>query len=91
MSVPDSIVVAAPNRTSAEIAAELDRTRERLSGDVEALRDYFAPSNLARRGSERATGWFLDDFGGIRPERVAAAVAPVALLVLGFGLSRRRS
>ena len=39
MSVPDSIVVAAPNRTSAEIAAELDRTRERLSGDVEALRD----------------------------------------------------
>jgi hypothetical protein len=80
---------SSPSRSSADIAADLDRTRTRLAGNVQELRDYFTPTAVARRGSERATGWFLDDFGGVRPDRVAKAAAPVVLAVLGFGLARR--
>jgi len=80
---------AVPQRSSADLAADLERTRARLAGDVDQLRDYFAPASLARRGSERVTGWFLDDFGGVRPERVAAVVAPIVVLGAGIGVIRR--
>lgn len=76
-------------RSAADIAAELDRTRGRMSDNVEALREYFTPSSVARRGSERATGWFLDDFGGVRPGRVAAVVVPIVAAGLLLGLRRR--
>ena len=83
--------VATKSRTPDEIVADLDRARARLASDVEGLRDYFAPTAIVRRGSERVTGWFLDDFGGIRPDRVAIAVAPVAAVgVLGALIRRRR-
>ena len=53
------------------------------------LKAETAPGAIARRGGRAVTGWFTDEFGGIRPERVAivgaVVVAIIALKVLRRG------
>ena len=41
---------ARPDRTPAEIAAEIERTRARLAGTVDAIAERVKPANVARRG-----------------------------------------
>lgn len=74
-----------PERTPAEIEAEIERTRERLAGTVDAIAERVKPANVARRGLDSAKAQVLDEQGGLRTERVAvlgaAVAAAVALLV----------
>lgn len=80
---------AVGERTPAEIEAEIERTRQRLAGTVDAIADRVSPANLARRGAESAKAQVIDERGQVRTGRVAG-IAAAAVAVVGF-LAWRRS
>jgi hypothetical protein len=79
----------APPRSMDEIEAELDATRQRLAERIDELEEYVAPKNIAQRQLDKLTGVFVDEYGGIRPDRVLVA-AGVVVAVVGVGLLLRR-
>ena len=78
---------ARPERTPAEIEAEIERTRVRLAGTVDAIAERVKPANVARRGIEAARAQVMDERGELRPDRVAVIAVVV---VAGVGLLSRR-
>ena len=75
-------------RSAAEIEADIEQTRQRLAGTVDAIADRVKPANVARRGAESAKSQVVDERGQVRTER-AAAVAAAALAVVGLLVWRR--
>jgi hypothetical protein len=75
-------------RTPAEIEADIERTRARLAGTVDAIADRVKPANVARRGADSAKAQVVDAQGNLRTQRVAVLAAAVAGAV-GFVLWRR--
>jgi hypothetical protein len=75
-------------RTPAEIEAEIEQTRQRLAGTVDAIADRVNPANVARRGAESAKAQVVDERGQVRTGRAAAAATAV-VAVLGFIAWRR--
>ena len=75
-------------RTPAEIEADIERTRARLAGTVDAIADRVKPANVARRGVDSARAQVVDSQGNLRGQRVAVLAAAVAGAV-GFVLWRR--
>ena len=75
-------------RTPAEIEADIERTRARLAGTVDAIADRVKPANVARRGVDSAKAQVVDDQGNLRTQRVAVLAAAVAGAV-GLVLWRR--
>lgn len=67
-----------PERTPAEIEAEIQRTRERLAGTVDAIAERVKPANVARRGLDAARAQVVDEQGNLRTQRVAVLAAAVA-------------
>ena len=63
--------------------------REELLASVANLKAEAAPEALAQRALGAAKGWFTDEYGGIRPERVAIVGAVVVGLVTIKILGRR--
>ena len=76
-------------RTAAEIEAEIEQTRLRLAGTVDAIADRVKPANVARRGAESAKLQVVDARGQVRTDRVAA-IAAAAAAVVGLLAWRRR-
>lgn len=72
-----------PERTPAEIEADIERTRARLAGTVDAIADRVKPANVARRGVESAKAQVIDEQGNLRAQRVAIIGIGVAA---AFGL-----
>jgi hypothetical protein len=72
-----------------EIEADLDTTRQRLAVRIDELQDYVDPRNVLRRQVDKVTGVFVDEYGGIKPDRVLVA-AGVVLAVVGVGMLLRR-
>jgi hypothetical protein len=82
---------AAPSvRSPAQIEADLDVVRARLAGRIDDLEDYVAPKNVARRGVDSVKRVFVDEYGGIKPDRVLMAAGAVVLLVGLRAVGRRR-
>lgn len=79
----------APPRSMDEIEADLDTTRQRLAVRIDELQDYVDPRNVLRRQMDKVTGVFVDEYGGIKPDRVLVA-AGVVLAVVGVGMLLRR-
>jgi hypothetical protein len=52
------------------------------------LKAQATPGALARRGGRNVAGFFTDEFGGIRPERVAI-VGAVLIGLIAIRLLRR--
>jgi hypothetical protein len=77
-----------PDRSPAEIEAEIERTRQRLAGTVDAIADRVKPANVAHRAIEAAQAQVVDEEGHLRVERVAALGVAVAGVV-GVALWRR--
>jgi hypothetical protein len=75
-------------RTPAEIEADIERTRARLAGTVDAIADRVKPANVARRGADSAKAQVVDAQGNLRTQRVAVLAVAVAGAV-GFVLWRR--
>ena len=65
-------------RSPAEIEAEIERTRVRLAGTVDAIADRVKPANVARRSAESAKAQLVDSNGHPRVPRVLALSAAVA-------------
>jgi hypothetical protein len=70
-----------PARTPAEIEADIEATRLRLQGTVDALAERVKPSNVARRGAEAAQSQVIETDGSVRTTRVAALAAGTAAVV----------
>ncbi|MFN8172958.1 MAG: DUF3618 domain-containing protein [Candidatus Nanopelagicales bacterium] len=73
-----------------DIQAEIAAAREELVASLSDLRAATTPAALAQRGGRSVAGWFTDEYGGVRPERVAIAVGVVVGLVVLRRLVRRR-
>ncbi len=70
------------------ISQELADAREALTDSVEQLEDYLKPKQVASRGVQKVTEFFVDENGQIKPERLA--IAGAALLGLIGLLTRDR-
>ena len=77
-------------RTVAEIEGELDAVRARLAGRINDLETYISPKNLVARQVESAKRIFVDEYGGIKPDRVLMVVGAVVVLFGLSSISRRR-
>ena len=77
---PSDLPVAAPAPSVADLQAEIAAARDDLVATIAELKAQTTPAALARRGGRTVTGFFTDEFGGIRPERVAI----VGAIVIGF-------
>jgi MYXO-CTERM domain-containing protein len=84
VSAPDR-----PARTPAEIEADIEATRLRLQGTVDAIADRVKPANVARRGVEAAKAQVVETDGSLRTTRVAALAAAAAVVGLVFWRRRR--
>jgi len=60
-----------PSRTPAEIEADIELTRARLAGTVDAIAQRVKPANVARRT-------FVDAHGNLRVKRIAVLAVVVA-------------
>ena len=76
-------------RTPAQIEADIEATRLRLAGTVDAIADRVSPRNVANRTVERLKAQVVDESGSLRMDRVAIA-AGVGVAVVGLLLWRRR-
>jgi hypothetical protein len=71
-----------------DLQAEVVAAREELVASLDELRSQTEPKAMLARGGRAVLGVFTDEYGGIRPERVAiAAVVTIGVLALMF---RRR-
>jgi hypothetical protein len=76
-------------RTAAEIEADIERTRLRLQGTVDAIAERVSPANVARRKAAAARSLVIDPASGaLRTARVVALSAGV-LAVVGLIVWRR--
>ena len=87
-SAPASAPAPAPSIV--DLQAEVAAAREELVASIATLKAQTAPKALVARGGRSITGWFTDEFGGVRPERVAIAGAVVIGLVAISIIRRRR-
>jgi uncharacterized protein with ATP-grasp and redox domains len=78
-----------PERSPAEIEAEIERTRMRLAGTVDAIAERVKPANVARRTADSARAQVMDEHGQLRTTR-AAAIAGAAVALAALILWRRR-
>lgn len=78
-----------PARSPAEIEADIEQTRLRLAGTVDAIVERVKPANVARRGAESAKAAVIGPDGTLRTSRVAAIAAGV-LMLAGLVVWRRK-
>lgn len=78
----DKAKPAKPPRTMAQIEADMDATRERLASTINQLQTELKPGNLARRQVAKVKAFYVDEYGAVRPERVAGTVGVVVVGVV---------
>ncbi|MBM3687364.1 MAG: DUF3618 domain-containing protein [Actinobacteria bacterium] len=72
----------APAPSAAQLEAEIAEARSNLASTIEQLKAETTPQALVHRGVAKVKGVFTDEYGGIRPERVAIAAGVVVTLVV---------
>lgn len=76
-------------RSIAQIEADMDATRARLENTLTEIQTQLSPRNIMDREVARVRGVFVDEYGAVRPERVAmAGGAVVGTVVIIVGLRR---
>ena len=83
-------VGAANTPSVVDLQTQVVAAREELVASLSTLKQQTSPAALAQRGLGAVKGWFTDEYGGIRPERVAIAGAIVVGYVAIKVLARRR-
>lgn len=76
--------------TLLDLQADVEQARADLLATLEELKAQATPSAVLRRAGRTVTGFFTDEFGGIRPERVAIVGAVVVGVVAIRIIGRRR-
>ncbi len=67
--------------TPQELQAQVEQARADLLATIDELKAQASPGALLQRAGRTVTGIFTDEFGGIRPERVAIVGAVVVGVV----------
>lgn len=67
-----------PDAPLVDLQANVSAAREELVASLSSLKAETTPAALGQRGLGAIKGWFTDEYGGIRPERVAIVGAVVA-------------
>ncbi|MDQ3627699.1 MAG: DUF3618 domain-containing protein [Actinomycetota bacterium] len=78
---------APAQRDPDDIVADIEATRHRLAGTVDAIIDRTNPKNIARRALESVKSRFVDDSGAVSVTKVApvaGAVCGVVVLVVAL-------
>lgn len=87
--MPETTSTPAPSLV--DLQAEVAAAREELAASLAELKSQTQPKALAERGGRAVTSLFTDEFGGIRPERVAIVGAViVGFIALNVILRRRK-
>ena len=73
-----------------DLQAEVEAAREELVASIAELKSQTQPKAIVDRGRRNVMGLFTDEFGGIRPERVAIAGAVVVGVIALIALRRRK-
>ena len=83
---------AAPEsaKSIADLQAEVAAAREELVASLGELKSQTQPKALAERAGNNVKGFFTDEYGGIRPDRVAIVGAVVVGIVVLRMIRRRR-
>ncbi len=83
----------APARSIAEIEADIEETRTRLIQNVDQLqvtvKETFDPKRIVAVQVERVRSFYIDEYGGVRPERVVVTVGVVVSVVVVRGFFKR--
>lgn len=74
----------------ADLQAEIAAAREEFAANLAELKGQATAPAIARRGGRAIAGWFTDEYGGIRPERVAIVAGVVVGVIALRALARRR-
>lgn len=85
-----STTPASPEPSLVDLQVQLTVAREEFMASVTDLKSQVTPGALTARAGRAVLGWFRNDDGGIRPERVAIAGAVVAGIVLINVIGARR-
>jgi hypothetical protein len=75
--------------STVDLQAEIAAAREELAASLAALKGETSPAAIAKRGGRAFVSLFTDEFGGVRPERVAIAGA-VVVGYIALRVLRRR-
>ena len=67
-------------RPAAEIAADIEKTRESLISNLDELVEKTQPERIAADLTSKVKDFYLDEFGGIRIDRAAKTVGVVLAL-----------
>ena len=70
-----------PQPTPLELQAQVEQARADLLATLEELKAQATPAAILQRAGRTVTGIFTDEYGGIRPERVAIVGAVVVGIV----------
>ena len=73
-----------------DLQAEVTAAREELVASIAELKSQATPKAMVERGGRNVAGFFTDEFGGIRPERVAIVGAVVFGVIALRLITRRR-
>jgi hypothetical protein len=74
---PVEKVKQVPAPTSAEIEADIEAARERLTSTLVQLEDAVTPASFVRRAKGEVRKVYLDEFGGVRVKNVAITAGVV--------------
>lgn len=81
-----------PQRTPDQLVGEIESARADLERSLAELKAATAPKALVERSKNGVVGFFTDEYGGVRVDRVAIVAGSVVGLVLfrRWRRSRRR-
>ncbi len=76
-------------RSTAQIEADMDATRARLENTLTEIQQQLSPRNILDREVAKVRGFFVDEYGAVRPDHVAmVGGAVVGSVVLIWGVRR---
>lgn len=79
----------AVGRTAAEIQSEMEATRERLTETISQLQEALQPKNILNRQVDKVKAFYVDEYGAVRPEKVAMTVGVVVAGVVVIKVTKR--
>ena len=93
VAAEEAVVVIPPARSPEEIEADIAAARERLIGTVgqleRAVKRATDPVNVAKSGVRWVASFYVDEYGGVRPERIAVTVGVVVSVVVVRRVAKR--
>ncbi len=69
-------------RSLADIESDMEATRARLTATLDELKVVASPKNIADRQVRKVKAFYVDEYGAVRVDHVAATVGVVVSLIV---------